>query len=291
MKANHQINGEFWPNEHHFGNQFFGRYTLHKAPKPLQLSESVSKNYWFPTFYANSTCAIAIFHCDWAAAQAMMPCASMQAIKMFGGRSLVVFAIYEYNDAYNIPPYYEIGMSIPVMTDNGRQLPILNMLLGDKLDKFGYHVFHMPVTSQENVIRGEKIWGMPKTLENIDIQRTDEQLSVTASVGDETPYFAMTLPVQGESKHFDVKSNVYSVKDDLRLKSGTAFIGDFILHKNTKNLVKPDHESTALITLGEGEVADQLRGLQIESQPLQTRFCDDFNACFDLPMAEQAVID
>jgi hypothetical protein len=290
MKAISHINAEFWPNEHHFGNQFFGRFTLRKAPKPLQLTEEISKDYWFPTFYANSSCSIAIFHCDWAAAAAMMPGASMKPIKMLGGRSLLIVSLYEYRDAYNIPPYNEIGMMIPIMIDDSPQVPVLTMLLGDKLDKFGYHIIHMPVTSSENVIRGNQIWGLPKTLANVIIQRTPERISASVSEGNDAPYFEFDLPIRGSKKYYDVESNLYSVRDGARLQSPTAFIGDFVFYKNSTNLFKPDHHSKPAITLGKGPFADMLRKLNIESSPFQTRFCDDFNACFDFPMAEQPVV-
>ncbi len=289
MQANHHLSTDLLANEQQFNHPFFNRFTLTKAAAPLQLNSELNKQYSFPTFYANSTCTIAIFHCDYQAAKAMMPCASMEPIKMTGGRSLVIFSCYEYRDVYHITPYNEIAMTIPVMTDKGRQMPVLSMLLGDKLNKFGYHVFHMPVTSKENRIRGNKIWGLPKTLENIAITKNEKQISIAASIDDNPAYFQLKVPLKGNMQTFDVQSNLFSVKQQQRLKSPTAFVGDFQVNKNLANLFKPDHHSTPAITLGEGRVADQLRQLKIESVPFQTRYCNDFNACFDLPTATQEV--
>lgn len=52
-------------NQDKFGDAFFRQFELRHRESPLQLSDDISKNYLFPTFYADASCAIAIFHCDY----------------------------------------------------------------------------------------------------------------------------------------------------------------------------------------------------------------------------------
>ena len=108
------------------------------------------------------SCAIGIFLCDYDAAQGLMIAPDINPIKMPYNRSLVIFSAYQYKNVYNIKPYNEIAMTIPIMAKAKFSPPILPMLLSSYFKKFGYYVFSMPVTSYENELRGHKIWGYLK---------------------------------------------------------------------------------------------------------------------------------
>ncbi|WP_310619459.1 acetoacetate decarboxylase family protein [Flexibacterium corallicola] len=283
MDVNLNIKEELLPNEEQFKNSFFSRFDLRERDEPLQLNDSIAKDYRFPTFYADSSCAIAIFHCDYEAAKAIMPHPSMEPVKMTKGRSLVIFSCYEYRNVMNVAPYNEIAVTIPVICDGARNIPILTMLRGDKHEKFGYYVFHMPVTSLENRIRGRKIWGLPKEVEKIDIQRQGGMCNVAASVDGQDPYLRLSIPTGGKPQDFDVRSNLYSILGNQRLTSQTQFKGTFNLTKGFGTLFKRSSTANgAAISLGQGPIADKLRALKIEQNAFQFRNADTMNACFDL---------
>ena len=61
MKATKNISAEMLNNADFFKNDFFKRFTLREALTPLKLTDSISKNYLFPTFYGDVTCALGIF--------------------------------------------------------------------------------------------------------------------------------------------------------------------------------------------------------------------------------------
>ena len=283
MDTNLQINEQLIPNEGKFNDAFFQQFKLRPRHEPLKLTDDIEKDYQFPTFYADASCSIAIFHCDYAAAKAMMPDPSMEPVKMTKGRSLVIFSCYEYRNVMNVAPYNEIAMTIPVMSDGGMNLPVLTMLMGDKLKKFGYYVFHMPVTSLENRIRGRKIWGLPKDVESINVKHENQMANVTACVDGQAPYIELNIPMQGAAQVFDVKSNLYSVLQGDRLTSATAFKGSFNLTKNMGTLLKRSAvENTATLKIGPGAMGDKLRALKIEGTAFQFRHANSMNACFDL---------
>ncbi len=284
MQTNTTINKDLLPNDAYFNEPFFKQFELRHRNTPLQLTDAISKDYVFPTFYADSSCSIAIFHCDYEAAKAMMPRPDMQPVKMTKGRSLVIFSCYEYRNVMNVAPYNEIAMTIPIVSDGGMNIPVLTMLLGDKLKHFGYYVFHMPVTSLENRIRGRKIWGLPKDVESISIQHDGERSTIRASVDGDEPYLQLSIPMKGSEQAFDVKSNLYSVLDQQRLTSTTQFSGKFQVNKNMATLLKRGQaENSAHIKIGHGPIADKLKALKIESEAFQFRHTASMNACFDLP--------
>ncbi|UAA39618.1 acetoacetate decarboxylase family protein [Paraneptunicella aestuarii] len=283
MKLNTQLTEELVANEDKFNTPFFQRFKLRRANAPLQLNENIQKDYLFPTFYNNVTCAQAIFLCDYKAAQSLMPHPKMKPVRVPGGRSLVVFSSYIYRDVMHIAPYNEIAMTIPVQIDPTYSIPLLPMLIPG-YPGFGYYVFNMPVTSLENRIRGNNIWGLPKVLHNIEIEQQSNQVRTTASDEEGNNYIQLDVPTDlkyAELQHFDVKTHLYSVLNNQLLKSKTCFTGEFLVQKNMSRLWKKSGNTPAL-QIGTGKFAEQLRALNIDPYPFQTRFCTNMQACFDL---------
>ena len=287
MSPNFIIEKELINNEHLFQDAFFKRFQLRYADTPLRLNDQISKNYQFPTFYGNVTCAMAIFFCNYERALAMMPHPSMKPINGTRGRALVAFSCYEYKNVLNIPGYNEIAMTIPVMVDGAFNPPLLPLVM-KSFSKAGYYVFSMPVTSQENQLRGTKIWGLPKVTEDIDVQVNGNYCVTTAKDDTGKNYFELKVPTSGKLQHLDETGYLYSVLDGKRLKSQTNFKGDFYINKHINLIWKKNQKSeTQWLKLNDSPRAAALRSLQIEESPFQFRFCKSMNSCFDL--AEERV--
>ena len=241
MKPNTHIDEGLVDNAALFADPFFQRFTPRPAPVPLELREGLSKTYSFPTFYADVTCAIAIFLCDYGRAKTILPHPSMKPVKMPGGRSVVLLSCYEYKNVMNIAPYNEIAMTIPIMVDAGYTPPLLPLVMDFK--KKGYYVFSMPVTSLENQIRGTRIWGLPKIVEEIDISTDGDSCTTVARDEKGEAYFELSVPKAGSAKHFDETGFLYSMLDGQLLKSETNFKGDFEVNTNASLLWKKDQRA------------------------------------------------
>ncbi len=282
MKVSTKIDKKLLPNENEFPEPFFQR-PLAPMGRPLQLTKAVSKTYDFPTFYSNVRCAIAIFFCNADAAARMMPHPRMKPVSMGAGRSLVIFSGYHYRKVRNLAPYCEIAMSIPMQLD-GIHVPILPVALPGLFSGFGYSVFSMPVTSLENQIRVQKIWGLPKVVQEIDLRV--ERGNCTTIAWDEKgkEYFRFRVPTDGPTKRFDVSSHLYTMLDGRLLKSPTAFQGDFATQKHPGTLfAKNKPVAEPFLVVGSSAAAKPLRDLQIEPHAFETRYTDDMKSCFDLP--------
>ncbi len=260
-------------NDDQFGDPFFKRFTLRPGPAPLDLGDGIAKTYPFPTLYHNVGCAIGIFLADYGAARALMPHPKIRPVPMPRGRALVIFSSYEYRQVLQVWPYNEIAMTIPVLVRSGL------------VPRFGYYVFAMPVTSKENQLRGNKIWGLPKVTQAIDIERRGGDCVTTAREADGTPYLELTVPTTGAARDFDVAGHLYSKLDGRMLKSRTCFQGRFAVTKHLRVLLgrglAPDRE---YLKLGPGPSAQPLRALGIEPHPFQLRYTASMNAAFDLPI-------
>lgn len=283
MKPTTKFDATMLENEHKFNDRFFKQFDLRPMKEPLRLSDDVTKNYMFPTFYSDVTCAMAIFLCDYKKAKTLMPHPKVKPVKMTMGRSLVAFSCYEYKNVLNIPPYNEIAMTIPVMVDPKVNVPVLPMVT-EFFKEFGYYVFSMPVTSLENRIRGNNIWGLPKVVREIDIREEGGVCATEAFEEDGSPYLRVNVPMDGKPEKFDVSSYLYTRLGDKFLRSKTCFRATFNVTKNMDLLFKaekkPDRE---YLWLGDGPSAEAARSLNIEETPFQLRFAKHMNACFDLP--------
>jgi hypothetical protein len=284
MEPTYEFDANLFDNADQFGSEFFKRFDLEHRYGPLKLNDEVSKNYLFPTLYGDVTCAIGIYLCDYKAAKALLPHPSMEPISMLSGRSLVIFSNYIYRNVLGIAPYNEIAMTIPVMVDAKFNIPVVPMVM-DNFSKFGFHVFHMPVTSKENRIRGHRLWGLPKEVERIDLDEKSGICTTTAYDESGQPYYKCDVPTSGKTQHFDVASNLYSHLDDELLQSSTFFQGDFNVNKNMGQLFKKAgaNEKPTLEIIGDSPMAQKLRSLKIQPVPFQTRYAKTMNSCFDLP--------
>ena len=283
MKPSTEITPDILDNSEYFKNDFFNRFELRYADVPLRLNESIEKNYQFPTFYGDVGCAMAVFFCSYHKAKAMLPHPAMEPVSMGKGRALLVFSCYEYRNVLGVAPYNEIAMTIPIMMKPGLSVPVLPMVL-PVFRNFGYYCFSMPVTSLENKIRGRKIWGLPKVVEEIPIRREGGLCHIQSIDCENRSYFDLKIPTDGKEVKFDVASYLYSVNDNRLQQSQTNFRGDFKVTKYMGLLLKkgkaPDLD---YLTLGEGPSAEVLRNLEIENHPFQFRYCSSMDSCFDLP--------
>lgn len=265
-----------------FNSEFYQRFTLRKNTQPLELSADLSKDFSFPTFYNKVSCGIGIFMCNYDKAQQILPHASMKPVRMPGNRAVVIFSCYEYRNVMNMKPYNEIAMTIPLLMDGGFSLPVLP-LVSKAFKNFGYHVFSMPVTSEENRLRGRKLWGLPKVTERIDIEQKDGFNTTVAYDENDKEYFRLKVPMNGNAESFDETGQLYSILNNDIIKAQTNFKGDFKVNKHMGLLFSKGKKSKdPLLKLGDSPRAEVLKSLEIEESVFQTRWCPNMEACFDL---------
>lgn len=282
VKPNFEIPSVPLENRNQFSDSFFSRSPQRRAD--IALTPELTRTYDFPTYYGNVTSAMGIFLCDYGAAQAILPHPGMKPVRMTRGKSLVILSCYHYANVLGIPAYNEIAMTVPILAGPGRDWPVLPMLAPALFPQAGYYVFGMPVTSKENQLRGNNIWGLPKVTQEIDLQVDGDTCVTVAKEVDATPYFTLRVPTNGKETHFDASGWIYSKLGDRLLRAQTQFKGTFRVTKNLAVLWRegraPERPS---LEIGQTPSAAILRSLQIEPEPFQFRFAHHVNSTFDLP--------
>src|ERR1039458_8681709 len=64
MKPLLEFSAPLLDNRARFIDPFFQRFTLRPRTPPIALTETITKDYVFPTLYRDVRCAIGIFTCD-----------------------------------------------------------------------------------------------------------------------------------------------------------------------------------------------------------------------------------
>ncbi len=269
-----------------FNNDFFSRFKLRHAESPLQLNDKIFKDYLFPTFYGDVTCAIGIFLCSYdraARLEARQLHEKIRPVRLTRGRSIIAFSCYEYKNVMGVAPYNEIAMAIPVMVNTSFRPPVIPMIVGS-FRHFGYYIAGMPVTSYENQIRGNRIWGLPKVTQQVDIRQDGTDCVTVACEEDGTPYLTIRVPMEGSPREFDTTSYLYTRLEGKLLRSETNFRATFNVNKHMGLLFKKNVKvGRRFIEIGNTRSADILRELEIEEHPFQTRYAEHMSSCFDLP--------
>jgi Acetoacetate decarboxylase (ADC) len=294
-----QFNAGSWPgtpvssfdeqlleNSSDFQNDFYRQFRLRNAATPLRLSEGITKNYFFPTMYGDVTVSVAMFFCSLDAAKKFMPKPEMVPVDMGQGRSLVIISSYHYGKVSGIAPYNEIGISIPVLIGTKQHLPALPILLSD-INQLGYYVLSMPVTTLENRIRGQKLWGLPKVVQEINLHPDGDDYVTEANDESGEKYLELRIPMNGKETDVKQRTDLYSILEGKIQRSTSKTDGKFAITKFSRTwFQKGLPPERSYLWIGDSPSGSILRQLEIEPQPFQVRFGLGVSSIFDLPHAE-----
>jgi hypothetical protein len=96
----------------------------------------------------------------------------------WGLNPVVALGLIQYKDS-DLGAYNEMILSIPAVLDsqpsNWRNW--LNLYAKNQNLRVGQHIIHIPVTTQVSVDAGQQLWGYPKTVQSIDHNFLDNQIS------------------------------------------------------------------------------------------------------------------
>ena len=276
MKITEEFDGSLLANEDKFQDPFYKRFQLKK--RKIRLTGTVEKEYDFPTFYGDVTCAQAIFLCSYSAAKQLMPHPSVQPVRALKNYAVMAVSCYEYRNVLGIPPYNEIAFTIAVDVEK-KKSPVLLPLMRNSYS--GYFVFSMPVTSRENCLRGNNIWGLPKVTQEINIDADGGEVVVTAfEKGVE--YFRLRAPKKGKETAMDETTYLFPKINGVVHRAQTNFKGNFLIEKNLGVLLNPGKvPAKPFLTIGDTPCGRALKDLRIMPMPLQLRYVEHMAACFD----------
>lgn len=147
-----------------------------------------------PILYYDTSYVFAFFLVSAQAAAAQLGDADLRPAMSWRGKTLVVLANYHYRNS-TVGPYAEVGLAVPVVPRNARSG---NRWLQAWCDPdrvrrdLGYHILHLPVTTEAANAAGRELWGLPKFVTDIDVHHRGRMIDVRVADPD-SPDPIMTL--------------------------------------------------------------------------------------------------
>ena len=214
-----------------------------------------------PILYFRDDMFALFFTADFAKLKSLIPSDKLHPIRVSRRRALLGIAAFNYLDT-SIGPYGEVGVVVPVVRGKRPALPLLPGLLEGWYPNFGALVLHLPVTTQKARDAGRGQWGYTKFVSDMQFDNTPEYLECSLSGGKS---HILTLHVAKRGWHFTDNRPVvtFTVLDGNLIQTVIPQKGRCRASLSPKG---------SYLTLGDHEMAESIRQLELSQSPLQSRY-------------------
>jgi len=195
-----------------------------------------------PAVVRDASSGTAMYMVDAAGAQKLVPDA-FDVVEATPGLTQLTIVIVDYRDN-DLGDYDEVGIVFFV-----RQA-------GKPDTEVGSYIYKLPVNQSFTCEAGYKIWGFPKTVEEIQFDYADTSATCTLTMGGKH-VLTLTVPRGGDGETADSAATGYT------LIEGVPHHNEFV-RGGTGEQTIPGGKGVAL-ELGNHEIANQLRDLGLET--------------------------
>jgi hypothetical protein len=221
------------------------------------MTKDLSLEGKLPVFYYDNTAMTAIYTASTALIRRLLPRTDMHPVEVIKGRALAAFTAFEYR-ASDIDPYNEFSISFPI-TFGKKGIPGLTVLGMMARRYFTAYVWQLPVTTERARKGGVEMYGYPKFLADIVFSHEGNMLVCTLTEGGRN-----ILTLKGKKLRTSPEKvnrfKTFSVKDDVPLAAN--------VYMNPLEFGKSISRKAAQLTLGNHDISEQLRKLDLSEKPL-----------------------
>ena len=158
--------------------------------------EIAGRTVTMPCLVRDASAGTAMFDVDLAAARALVP-APFVPVETSPGRCQLVLAVIDYRDN-DLGDYLEVGITFFVTPGAGAS------------GEAGTFITRLPVDQEFTCEAGRTIWGFPKTVEHIALDRTDASATCELRMDGEL-VLRLTLPRGGGDEMPQMPMTTYSL--------------------------------------------------------------------------------
>lgn len=222
--------------------------------------EIAGQTVTMPVQVRDASAGTVLFEVDAGAAQALLP-AAFEVAETSPGRANLAIALVDYRDN-DLGAYLEIGLILFVRPRSG----------GEE----GNFIVHLPVDQEFTCEAGCRIWGFPKTVEQIDREDSGASTTWTLTMDGEL-VLRLTMPRGGSDEAPALPMTSYTVLDGV--PHATAFSqwgkgSQFVLGGEGVTL-----------ELGSHPIAKELQSLGLPTEPQLSTWTEQMQATFETPRA------
>lgn len=225
----------------------------------------------FPIFYYDMGLFQAVYTADLKALQKLLPTSQIKPLSIFPGRGMIAFTAFEYRVS-DVDSYNEIAISVVVAKPYTTSFGFLTLMANLIRKENWTYVWQLPVTTDLACTGGRMGYNYPKFLARIDYVKLANHDECT--LFDDTEKKVLTL----KGRHLPTKRQKPVINHGLCYKDGQ--ILDVAVKQNPIQIASSDNKNCFQFELGQGPIADTLRGLGIGKMlhydyapVLQTQLC------------------
>ena len=242
-----------------FDNAFFAKFP--QSRHTFVDDNGEERTYEFPTFYQGTRGMVSFYSCSWAKAAASLPSGRLIPVPAGFGKALLTVGCFEYLNPKGMGPYNEVLFAIPA----------IHIKKQAGLPDFGLFIKRLIVDVEENVQRGKHIWGMDKSMGEIQFfEESGMRVCEVHRNGREG--LRIEAPQEGPSARFTRDGKIFTEKDGKLLTARSAMSGR---RKITRGKAK--------ISLLADPFAAELDSMELSERPLRTEFYSSVDHIMGLP--------
>lgn len=214
-----------------------------------------------PILYFRDDLFIMFLTGNYSKIKAAMPSPNLHPVSLPAGKGLVGIAAFNYSET-SIGPYGEIGVVLPAVYSHKLPPPILPGFMESKYPGFGVLVMHLPVTKMNARDAGRKEWGYTKFVADMKFVNTPEYHQVEM-LEEQKHILTLRVAKMGILMRDNKPLVTYSVKNRNLIQTTVAQKGICRMSLSGKG---------SSLELGNHEVSESIRSLEISRKPLMTRY-------------------
>jgi hypothetical protein len=212
-----------------------------------------------PIMYYRDDSFIGFFSAAYEPVRAQLPSSKLYPVTLPNGQAIIAVAAFNYMNTSG-GPYGEIAI-VSLCTYEQKPPPLLPLLLEGHTPGWGFFVLHLPVTSLVARDGGKVIYGYAKFVSDMDFEKRPEYQRVQLSEGG-AHILTLTVKQRGLTLRDNRPLITYSVKDGQLLKTTVPSRSVYQIGLTP---------GSGTLTLGDHEIANQLRNLDISTTAFGTR--------------------
>jgi hypothetical protein len=204
------------------------------------------------------------------AARRFLPGDALEIAEVLPGRTLLSLAAIEYRDN-DLGQYNEVSITFFVREKGAaRGLPYLGTMLDFVRGRVGTYIHRLPVDGSFTCEAGRTIWGFPKTVEKIDIEKSRERVTCMLTC-DGVHALTLSLPRGGTRVLPDSSMTTYSFIDGVLHRTAFSSSGEQVGFRL----------GGAEVGLGEHPIARELRTLGLPKRAVMTMWMERMRGSFE----------
>ncbi len=225
-----------------------------------------------PVQVRDASSGAATFVVSAAAARRLIPTDAFEVCEIWPGRALCSIAAIEYRDN-DLDEYNEVSIAFFVRERGAaRGIPYLGTALDFVRGRVATYIHRLPVNAEFTCEAGRGIWGFPKTVEEIEIVKTERCCTCRLAVGG-VHALTLALPRGGTRRLSDTTMVTLSLIDGVPHRTVFTSGGEGVGFRL----------GGADLVLGNHPIADELRRLGLPKRALTTMWVERMRGRFEPP--------